>query len=213
MVCPAHVPVWAKSARPLTTPIATGAALVLVTVTVCAWLAVPTGELPKERFAGDKESPGGVLCPLSAANAVTSPPASLATTDPESMPTAVGAKLRLMVHVAPAGKVAGHWLTWLKSVEIVTGFSVRGVVPVFSSVMVCAWLGVSFSWPPKMTKEGVIARPSLAPCPCIVTTCVPLVSVIVTVPGSEPVTVGAKTMLMLQLVPAGSEPRQLVVSV
>ena len=45
------------------------------------------------------------------------------------------------------------------------------------------------------------------------TTCVPAVSVIVTVPCKEPVVVGMKRMLMLQFAPAAIEPEQLVVSV
>jgi len=108
IVCNEHVSVSAKSPVPLTAPISNGADPVLVTVTVCAWLAVPTGKLPKDSVAGEVASPGSVPCPLSVASVDTRPLASLTTSDPASVPIAVGVKLTLTAQDAAAAKMAGH---------------------------------------------------------------------------------------------------------
>src|ERR1700722_8053092 len=107
-VCEEHVSASAKSPVPLTVPISRGAVPVLVTVTVWPWLAVPTARLPNESMEGDVAMPGSVPCPVEVTSVEASPPASPITSDPESVPVDVGAKLKLTEHVAPGWNVAGH---------------------------------------------------------------------------------------------------------
>jgi hypothetical protein len=142
MVCKEQVSVSVKSPVPLTTPICNGAVPVLVTVTVCPWLAVPTGKLPKESKEGDVAMPGSVPCPLAVASVEASPFASLITSDPERFPVDVGEKLKLMEHLAPVCKTPAHWSDSMKLFDTVIGLSVKATVPVFVTVSVCASLVV-----------------------------------------------------------------------
>ena len=108
MVVEAQVSVSAKSPVALTGPNSRGAAPVFQTVTVCAWLAVPTGKLPKESVEGAAVSPGRVPCPLTVASVEVSPEVSLITSDPERVPVEVGEKLKLIEHEAPGCNVVRH---------------------------------------------------------------------------------------------------------
>jgi hypothetical protein len=142
MVCKEHVSVSAKSPVPLTVLICNGAVPAFVTVTVWAWLAVPTGRVPKETVEGEVAMPGKVPCPEAAASVETSPLVSLINSDPESVPVDVGEKLKLMVQVAPGASAAEHRSDSMKLFETVMGFRVSGALPVLVTVSVCAWLVV-----------------------------------------------------------------------
>jgi len=136
---------------------------VFQTVTVCAWLAVPMGKLPKESVEGAAVSPGRVPCPLTVASVEDSPELSLITSDPERVPVEVGEKLKLIEHEAPGCNVVRHWSDSEKLLDTVIGLSVNSTVPVFVAVSVCARLVVPTNCAPKITNEGVTARPGRTP--------------------------------------------------
>jgi hypothetical protein len=145
-------------------PIIKGADPVFETVTVCAWLVVPTERLPKEIVEGEVEMPGNVPCPLTVAIVETSPLVSLIISEPEIFPVAVGEKLKLIEHDAPASKVVEeHWSDSLKLFDTVIGLRISDVVPVFVMASVCAWLMVPTAWAPKISNEGATESPRLMP--------------------------------------------------
>ncbi len=82
----------------------------LVSVTLCAGLVVPTAWLPKLRLVDDRLTAGAelVLVPLPDRPTDCGLPLALSVivTAAVSVPVAVGVKVTLMVQLAPAARVA-----------------------------------------------------------------------------------------------------------
>ena len=132
-----QVLVWLKSERfvPLRlTPLMVTLVLelVLVTVTVCAVLLVPTGTLPKLREVG--ETLTMVPLPDSATVCGLVLALSLTLSVPLRVPIAVGVKVTLMVHLAPPARLLPQLLVCEKSPLVVMLVMLSETVPVLVRV-------------------------------------------------------------------------------
>jgi hypothetical protein len=104
----------ALSAPALLIPVMlTAVAPVLVTVTVCGELTLPTFTDPKLRLPGTN----CITVPVPASGTDCGLPGALSETETsaERLPGATGSKVTVMVQLAPAFKPDPHVLLWLKS--------------------------------------------------------------------------------------------------
>jgi hypothetical protein len=88
--------------------IASGAAPLLRTVTVCAALVVPTTWDAKETLVGVRVTAGWVPVPLSATECGLPAALSVTVTEAVLLPVAEGVKVTEIVQDAPAASEAGH---------------------------------------------------------------------------------------------------------
>src|SRR5713226_757536 len=149
---PGQLLVWAKSKLfvPLRAMllILKEAVPVLVSVTVCAALVIPTFWLPKLRLPGLKLTAGAnmIPVPLSAAFWGLSTALSVKVTLALRLPVAEGVKVTLMVQDALMASVPGQLLVWAKSVLFVPLRAMllilKEAVPLLVSVIVFAALVV-----------------------------------------------------------------------
>ena len=150
-----QVLVWAKSPAlvppRLIVEIVRSALPLLVRVTVCAALVVPTFWLPKLRLLGLRLTAGAGVTPvpLSVTDCGLSPALSLMLTLALRAPVTLGVKVTLIVQLLPAGNVLGlmgQVLVCAKSPALVPAtlivVIVRSAVPLLVSVTVCAALVV-----------------------------------------------------------------------
>jgi hypothetical protein len=99
---PPHVVDSEKSPPAVMLVRASAAVPVLVTITDCAALAVPTFSSPKLRLVADNFTPGAVPVPLKDTVWVAGDALSLIVSVPVLVPTLAGAKVTLMAQIAPA---------------------------------------------------------------------------------------------------------------
>jgi len=141
--------VWGKSA--LFVPvnamlvIVSGPVLVLLSVTGCAVLVVPTAWLPKLKLAGEAVAVGETPVPVK--ETVCGLPAALSVMvrKPGRVPPVEGVKVTLIVQFAPAAIVAGatgQLLVCAKSPVMAIELMTRGAVPELVTVTACAALVV-----------------------------------------------------------------------
>lgn len=180
---------------------------VLVTVTDWAELEVPISWEPKDRLDELSCTDGETPVPESDTLSGLSPALSVTFTVAVRLPVAVGAKLTEMVQLAPAPRLAGHVLVWVKSPGLVPLRAMlliaRAVLPVFVRVTPCAALVVPTSCEPKLSLDGarLTAGASGTPLPDRLTLCgLPVaLSATCTEAVRVPAAVGLKVTEIVQL--------------
>jgi hypothetical protein len=184
---------------------------VLLRVTVCAALGVPT-VLLKVRLVGEALATGAAPVPVRVTICgLVDVELSVMLREAVRVPPAAGVKVTLMVQLALAATELPQVLVWAKSPESVpvtaTVIGLRVAFPVLLRVTDCAALVVPRFWLLKVRLAGerVTTGPVLIPLRAI--TCVPVpaaLSVIVRVPASVPTVPagGVKVTLIAQLAPA-----------
>jgi hypothetical protein len=126
------------------------------------------------------------------------------------VPVAVGVNVTLMAQIAPAATLDPQVLVWAKSPllapVIVMLLMVSAAVPVLVRVSVSAALFVPTVWLPKAIELLERLTAGVVPVPVSATVCglFDALSVMVTVPETDPVAVGVKVTGMRQLPPAAS---------
>jgi hypothetical protein len=160
-----------------------------------------------------KSGGGFVPVPVSGTVCVGGVALSVMVKVPVRAPAAVGVNVTLITQFAPAASVAGligqavaPVLVCAKSPNAAMELIVRGPVPVFVSVTVCAALVVLSSWLPKLRLVGAnpTAGVGFAPIPVSAMFCglVLSLSVSCNVAVSLPTTVGLKVTLTVQVLVA-----------
>ena len=160
----------------------------------------------------------GVVVPVSATVCGLPGALSVMVKVPMRVPGPVGVNVTLIMQFAFAASVAGvigqavvPVLVAAKSPDAAMEMIVRGPVPVFVSITVCAVLVVFSAWLPKVRLVGasVTAGVGIAPMPLSAMSCrLVLLSVSRNVAVSAPPTVGLNVTLKVQvlLVPKGMLP-------
>ena len=149
---------WAKSPLAVTLEMARAALPVLVNVTVCAALMLPTAWLLNvsvlvERLTTGTASPmpdSGTVCVLPA----TFPVLSVTVRVPVLVPAAVGVNVTLIVQVVLAERIEPHVLLWLKSPAATMLEMLNGASPVLLKITCCAALATPTDWPVKPRLAG-----------------------------------------------------------
>lgn len=194
------------------------AAPVLVRVTVCAGLAVPTVWLAKVRLDGVRLASGPLPVPFRLAVCVLEFPFELSATvrTPARVPLVVGVKVTLIVQLTPGLTEAPQALVTAKSPLAVTLVILSAAAPVLLSVTAWAGLVDPTAWLAKDRLAGASPATATMPVPVKLAVWVlpalPLESsVTVRIPLRAPAAVGLKVTLIVQLMPAATEVPQLLV--
>lgn len=186
---------------------------VLVNVTVCAALVVPTTWLPKVRLSAERLTSGPVAMavPVRLIRFGLLGALLVMVMLPVRIPTAVGVNVTLIVQLAPAAKLLPQLFDETKSPLAVMLVSTRVVVPVFVAATVCGRLVVPTVWLAKFRLLVDRDSPGVTPVPLspIVRGLPAPLSVIVTEPERAPAAVGVKVTLIVQLVPGATLEPQL----
>ena len=138
---------------------------VLLRVTVCGVLAVPTDWLPKARLVGERPSTGAVgveavSVPVPERLTVCELPRALSVmlTEALRLPLADGLNVTLIVQEAPAATDLPHVLVSAKLVRLVPLTTMLDIInvalPVLLRVTACALLVVFTDWLPKARLVG-----------------------------------------------------------
>jgi hypothetical protein len=204
-----QVLVWEKS--PLAVMLVTLRATfpVLLSVTVCALLLVPTACAGKVREAGERLTRGAVPVPVRLTVCVAGLALSVMVKVAVSEPARVGVKVTLRVQLAPAVSLEPQLLVWAKSLlfvpAMVTPVTLSVVLPVFNSVTVCAALVVLSTWLPNERVVGDRLATAPTPVPVSITVCglIVALSVMVSAPDLVPGAVGVNVTLTEQVPLAG----------
>jgi hypothetical protein len=157
LVCPNPEPA-------ATEEIAAAALPVLVIVTDCAEEVEPTASLPKLSEVGEAESVAdAVLVPVPLSATVSGLFVALLFTvsDPEAEPVAVGAKVTLAVHEAPAARLLPQVLVSANGDPAETEEIAAAALPVLVIVTACAELVEPTVWFPKDSRVGDALRVAL----------------------------------------------------
>ncbi len=192
---------------------------VLVSVTVCGALIVPSAWLGNVRLIGDSLTAGPVstalpvrliFCGLSAA-------LSAMVIVPVRRPGIVGVKATLMVQLAPAARLLPQLLDWkkFKLAAMPSIGKIRVALPLFVSVTGSGRLLVpTVSFPVNVRLGGISVTTGAAPVPLsVIVRGLPLpLSVIVIAPSLVPRAVGVKVTLMVQPAPEATLLPQVFVS-
>src|SRR2546427_1397287 len=198
-----------------------GSTLVMVSMTVPPFVSVTTwvglvvlrGWLPKLKFAVDRltAGPEGVPVPIKLITWGLPPASSVMVMAPARVPMAVGAKLMLIVQLAPAARLPPF-------AQVVPDAGVKSplgatmvrmvnvALPVLVSVTVCGALIVPSGWLAnvRLTGDRFTAGPVSMALPVRLIFCglSAALSAMVIVPVRRPGIVGVKATLMVQLAPA-----------
>src|SRR5437879_590249 len=189
----------------------------LVNVTTLATLVVPTGWLPKSKLVLDRlrAGPEGVPVPIKLITCGLPPALSVMMIVPARVPMAVGAKLILIVQLAPFGTLPPQLSVRVKSPLGSILVMVNVAFPVLVSVTVFGALIEPSGCPSKVRLRGdsITAGPVSMALPVRLTICglSAALSVIVTIPVRRPGIVGVKMTLIVQLAPAARLLPQLLV--
>jgi hypothetical protein len=145
----------AKSPLNVILVIISGAVPVLLMVTACGALVAPTGWPEKVRLTADKLTTGAGK-PLPARLIVCGLPTALSAmvTEPYRLPGAVGVKVTVIAHAAPAATLAPQVLVWAKSPLAVMPVMVKAATPVFVKVAVRGALVLPTASPLKVKLMG-----------------------------------------------------------
>ena len=92
---------------------------VLLRVTVCAVLVIPTGWLPKARLLAERLTTTAVPVPERLTDCGLPLALSVMLTEAVRLPLAAGVNVTLMVQLAPAATELPHVLVWAKSLALV----------------------------------------------------------------------------------------------
>jgi len=157
----AHVLVWRKSPLVVILVIVRTAVPVLVIVTVCGLLVVPTAWLENERLVGVSITAVPAVTPVPLRLNVCGLLAALSVIESVAprAPVAVGVNVTFILQVPPpAFSVATQSLVSVYWVSLlVIPVIVRGAVPALTTVMVCVALGTLRAWFPKFSAAGATA--------------------------------------------------------
>lgn len=148
------------------------------------------------------------VCGLSAA-------LSVIVMDPLRLPAAVGVKVTLIVHDAPAPTLLPQVLVEAKSPVAVTPEIASAAPPVFFKVIISGELVDPRSWLPKVRFAGFkLTMGAALPVPVSETACglLAALSVMVKVPRAPPPAVGVKVTLTVHSPPAATADAQVLVS-
>jgi len=193
--------------------IASGLPPLLLSVTVCAALALPTDCVPKLTLLADRLTVGGVATPVPDSATVCGLPAALSVmvTDATRLPAAVGLNVTLIVQLAPPATLAPHVFVCEKSPAFVPAIAMLVIdngPPVLLSVIPCATLELPTDWLPKLKllTERLTEGGAFEPVPDSPTECgLPgALSAIVTAPVRFPAALGVKVTLIVQFAPAAT---------
>src|SRR5205823_3337782 len=146
--------VWLKSPVAGSEEIVSPVFPLLVSVTICAALEVPTSCEAKVSDAGENAATAARPVPLKLTGAGGVLLLLDNDNDPVRLPMADGLKTTLMVQLAPAPSDVPQLLVWLKSPLASSELTVSAVFPLFASVMICAALEVPTSCEAKVSDEG-----------------------------------------------------------
>jgi hypothetical protein len=197
--------------------------LVLVIVTLCEALLVPTYWAPNERLVGDSVT-GGAPVPLRLTGCVeplTLPELSVTVSVAVKLPdAAAGVKLTEMVQLLPAATVVPQLFVCPKSLAFVplmaTLATVNGPVPVLLSVTDCAALVVPTVWAANVSEVGETPAVGDVPVPLSVTFWVaptlPELSITCSVALRLPTAVGSNVTEIVQFAPTAKLAAQVLVS-
>src|SRR3989442_800853 len=192
-----------------------GASPLLVSVTFCAALVVPTRCSPNALLVAESVAVGGVTPgPVSDTDCGLPPASSVMVTVAVRALAAVGVKVGLRTQLAPAASVAPLMQVVpeasAKSPALVPPSTavamLRGAVPLLVRATVCTGLGVLTRWVPKVRLVGAKVTAGAMPVPARDTDCglSAASSVMVTVAVRALAAVGGKVRLRTQLAPAAS---------
>src|SRR5438128_2414876 len=194
-----------------------GAPPLLVSVTFCAALVVPTRCSPNALLVAESVAVGGVTpVPVSDTDCGLPAASSVMVTVAVRALAAVGVNVRLRRQLAPATTVAPFVQVVPAAMAKSPGFKparamlvmLRVAVPLLVRVTVCTGLVVLRRWSPKARLVGAKVTAGAMPIPASDTDCGLLAasSVMVTVAVRPPVAAGVKLMLIVQLAPGATEP-------
>src|SRR2546425_758446 len=175
----------------------------LVNVTTLATLVVPTGWLPKSKLVLDRlrAGPEGVPVPIKLITCGLPPALSVMMIAPARVPMALGAKLTLIVQLAPFGTLPPQLSVRVKSPLGSILVMVSAALPVLVSVTGSGMLVVPTVWLPVNERlRGTSVTTGAAPVPVrVIVRGLPLpLSVIMIAPVLVPRAVGLKVTLMVQ---------------
>lgn len=190
---------------------------VLLRVTACAELVVPTFRLANVRLVVVTLATGPLPVPVTPAVWGLLVALSVIAREAVRLPVAVGVKVTLIVQLAFAATELGHVEVSAKSPELAPvkpmPLSVKLAFP--ELVRVSDWIPLvdPTEVPPKVSVEGETCTTGPLPVPLKLIACgLPgALSVMVTEAERLPMAVGAKVTLTLQFPPAGSELGQVLV--
>ncbi len=204
---------WEKSPAITRLLIVRAALPVLLKVTACAELGVPTSCDPKVSDAGESDAIAPKPVPLR----LTAAGAGLLLldneSDPERLPTAVGLNTTLIVQLAPAASDVPQLLAWLKSPLVVSDEMEREVLPLLVRVTACPALELPTACEGNARDEGESVATAARPAPLKLTAVG--AGLLLLDNDSDPVRLpraaGLNTTLIVQLAPALSDVPQLLV--
>jgi hypothetical protein len=198
---------------------------VLLRVTVCAALVVPTGWLPKPRLVGKRLTTGPVPVPERLTVCGLPLALSVMLTEAVRLPLADGVNVTLIGQLPPAAAELPQVLVSEKSLAFVPVtvmlVMLKAALPVLLRVTVCAALVIPTGWLPKprlvgkrLTTGAVPVEAVDVPVPERLTVCgLPLaLSVMLTEAVRVPLAGGVKVTLIVQWAPAATELPHVLVS-
>ena len=210
---PAFVPVTAMAAVNVALP-------VLLRLKFRAPLVVPTDWLPKTKLPVERPTTGAVPTPVPVRDTICGLVGALSVMVNEAvrLPVAVGVNLTLLVQLLLAATELPHVLVSPKSPGLAPVIAMpltdRAAFPVLFRVTESGVLVVPRVWLGKGKVEGLGMAAGPVPVPVRVTVCgLPgALSVMVTAAVSVEAKVGLNVTLIVQLVPAATDPLQLLPS-
>ena len=182
----------------------------LVNVTICDAVAVPTAEEPKERLGADRVTAGPSPVPLNAMLCGDPPALSVMMIAAASGPLATGLKCPWMLQLAPAARVTAQEFANVNEEAFAPVKAMllmfKGALPELVSVIYCDAVEPPTGSEPNATlaTESVAAGPSPVPVSAMLCGDPPTLSVRVMVALREPPVVGSKSPVMLQFAPAAT---------
>jgi len=166
---------------------------VLLSVTGVAIEAEPTARLPKSTELTATEPAVKEPIPLNADVCVPALVGRLNVLD--AAPIALGLKLRVYEHEAPAERVDAQLVVEKNGAESVAGLRLSSRLPVLVTVKVLAAEDAPTTTLPKDTFCAERAAPAWTPFPLKLMDLLPAAVVNSNVPGAEPIAVGEKVTL------------------
>ena len=200
-----------KPALAVMLEIVSGSPPLLVSVSVCGVDVRPTPTLPKAIEAGLRETPGGAT-PVPVMATVCEWTTSLTVSVAVRVPVAVGVKMTENAQLlCPASEVP-QLFTTLKSPGVMdAAMSVSGTSPALVSVTCCAALVVVICCCANVRDAGESVSVAGAwPVPVSAAVCVPMLSVMLSVPLRAPAAVGVNAIEIAQAVEAVSVATQVL---
>ncbi len=191
---------------------------VLVRVTACTALVVPSVWLGKVRLVVVRLTAGPPPVPVRLT--VWGLPVALSLTFNMAVrvPGAAGVKVTVIMQLAPAATVLPQLLVWPKSPELVPDnvkpVMLKLAVPLLVRVTACPGLVVPVFWLTKVKVEVERLTVDEVPVPERLTVWGPLLALLVRINDAVrlPTAEGVKVTLIVQLAPADTEPPQLSLS-